>query len=301
MADIFLSYATEDREKAVQVASQFESIGFSVWWDRKIPAGMTWRQVIETSLNQMGCMVVLWSEHSIASSWVSEEAEEGRNRARLVPVLIDPVMPPLGFRGIQAADLIDWNGSPDEPGFRHLVAGVEALVGRRSGVGRAADSATSTARAGSRGPRKWVLPGSGLAVLLAVAAWVWDGQRSDTGEVSQQHANVGPSQPSPDQSPAPAPVTPVAVPAAPPATAAPSAESPVDKRSPGSELRPKPRTTAVATAATATTVAKPAHAEAQPSVRTVRPARCRDILERQGLGDTLTAEDRAFFQKECRP
>jgi len=128
MADIFLSYATEDREKAVQVASQFESIGFSVWWDRKIPAGMTWRQVIETSLNQMGCMVVLWSEHSITSSWVSEEAEEGRNRARLVPALIDPVMPPLGFRGIQAADLIGWNGSADAPAFRHLVAGVEALV-----------------------------------------------------------------------------------------------------------------------------------------------------------------------------
>ncbi len=293
MADIFLSYATEDREKAVQVASQFESIGFSVWWDRKIPAGMTWRQVIETSLNQMGCMVVLWSEHSIASSWVSEEAEEGRKRARLVPALIDPVMPPLGFRGIQAADLIDWTGSPDEPGFRHLVAGVEALIGRRSSVGRATDSATSAIAAGGRGYRKRLLAGSGLAVLLAVAAWVWHGQRSDTGAVSQQHAvNVGPALP------APAPVTPVAAPAA---TAAPSAEAPVDKPSPGSEPRPKPRTTAVATAATTTTVAKPARAEAQSSVRTARPARCRDILERQGLGDTLTADDRAFFQKECRP
>ncbi|MBN8449256.1 MAG: toll/interleukin-1 receptor domain-containing protein [Candidatus Accumulibacter sp.] len=298
MADIFLSYATEDREKAVQVASQFESIGFSVWWDRKIPAGMTWRQVIETSLNQMGCMVVLWSEHSIASSWVSEEAEEGRNRARLVPALIDPVMPPLGFRGIQAADLIDWTGSPDEPGFRHLVAGVEALVGRRSGVGRAADSATSTARAGNRSRRKRLLAGSGLAVLLAMAAWVWHGQRSDTGEASQPRTvNVGPSPTSPGPSPALTPIDPVA---APTAAAAPPAEAAIEKPSPAKELPPKPRTTAVATAGT-TTVAKPARSEAQPGVRTARPARCRDILERQGLGDALTAEDRAFFQKECRP
>lgn len=296
MADIFLSYATEDREKAVQVASQFESIGFSVWWDRKIPAGMTWRQVIETSLNQMGCMVVLWSEHSITSSWVSEEAEEGRNRARLVPALIDPVMPPLGFRGIQAADLIGWNGSADAPAFRHLVAGVEALVGRRAGAIPAADSATSTARAGSRGPRKWLLAGSGLAVLLAVAAWIWHDQGSDTGKASQPRTvNVAPSPTSPAPSPAPAHVSPVA------STAATrSAEAAVDKPGPGSELRPKPVTTTVATAGTST-VAKTARAEAQPGVRTVRPARCRDILERQGLGDALTAEDRAFFQKECRP
>jgi hypothetical protein len=300
MADIFLSYATEDREKAVQVASQLESIGFSVWWDRKIPAGMTWRQVIETSLTQMGCMVVLWSEHSVASSWVSEEAEEGRNRARLVPALIDQVMPPLGFRGIQAADLIGWNGSADAPAFRHLVAGVEALVGRRAGAIPAADAATSTARAGSRGPRKWLLAGSGLAVLLAVAAWIWHDQGSDTGEVPQPRTvNVAPSPTSPAPSPAPAPVSPVAAPA--PATAATrSAEAAVDKPGPGSELRPKPATTAVATAGTST-VAKTARAEAQPGVRTVRPARCRDILERQGLGDALTAEDRAFFQKECRP
>ncbi len=296
MADIVLSYATEDREKAVQVASQFESIGFSVWWDRKIPAGMTWRQVIETSLNQMGCMVVLWSEHSITSSWVSEEAEEGRNRARLVPALIDPVMLPLGFRGIQAADLIGWNGSADAPAFRHLVAGVEALVGRRAGAIPAADSATSTARAGSRGPRKWLLAGSGLAVLLAVAAWIWHDQGSDTGKVSQPRTvNVAPSPTSPAPSPAPAHVSPVA------STAATrSAEAAVDKPGPGSELRPKPVTTTVATAGTST-VAKTARAEAQPGVRTVRPARCRDILERQGLGDALTAEDRAFFQKECRP
>jgi len=133
-------------------------------------------------------------------------------------------------------------------------------------------------------------------VLLAVAAWIWHDQGSDTGKVSQPRTvNVAPSPTSPAPSPAPAHVSPVA------STAATrSAEAAVDKPGPGSELRPKPVTTTVATAGTST-VAKTARAEAQPGVRTVRPARCRDILERQGLGDALTAEDRAFFQKECRP
>jgi TIR domain len=41
MADIFLSYANEDRESARAVAGLLESAGCTVWWDRRIPAGRT--------------------------------------------------------------------------------------------------------------------------------------------------------------------------------------------------------------------------------------------------------------------
>jgi TIR domain/Bacterial Ig-like domain (group 2) len=130
MADIFLSYANEDRETARAVAGLLESAGCSVWWDRRIPAGRTWRSMIEEALRDMRCMVVLWSTHSVESDWVKEEAEEARALGRLIPVLIQPVKPPVGFRSIQAADLTDWDGSKDSLGARQLIADLESLMGK---------------------------------------------------------------------------------------------------------------------------------------------------------------------------
>ena len=130
MADIFLSYANEDRETARAVAGLLESAGCTVWWDRRIPAGRTWRSMIEEALREMRCMVVLWSSHSVESDWVKEEAEEARALGRLIPVLIEPVKPPVGFRSIQAADLINWDGSKDALGARQLIADLESLMAK---------------------------------------------------------------------------------------------------------------------------------------------------------------------------
>jgi hypothetical protein len=47
---------------------------------------------------------VLWSKNSVGSQFVRDEAAEGQN-GRLVPVLIEAVRPPLGFRQLQRADL----------------------------------------------------------------------------------------------------------------------------------------------------------------------------------------------------
>lgn len=130
MADIFLSYANEDREAARAVAGLLESAGCTVWWDRRIPAGRTWRSMIEEALRDMRCMVVLWSAHSVESDWVKEEAEEARALGKLIPVLIEPVKPPVGFRSIQAADLTQWDGSRDFLGARQLIADLESLMGK---------------------------------------------------------------------------------------------------------------------------------------------------------------------------
>jgi hypothetical protein len=130
MADIFLSYANEDREMARAVAGLLESAGCTVWWDRRIPAGRTWRSMIEEALRDMRCMVVLWSTYSVDSDWVKEEAEEARALGKLIPVLIEPVKPPVGFRSIQAADLTGWDGSRDALGARQLIADLESLMGK---------------------------------------------------------------------------------------------------------------------------------------------------------------------------
>jgi formylglycine-generating enzyme required for sulfatase activity len=129
MADIFLSYSSQDRDRVRPLVAAFEEQGWSVWWDRKIPPGKTWHQVIQESLDAAKCVVVVWSQHSVKSDWVMVEAEEGKGRRTLIPVLIDDVRPPLSFRLIQAARLIDWQGTASHPEWEFLLDTIKAIIG----------------------------------------------------------------------------------------------------------------------------------------------------------------------------
>ena len=130
MADIFLSYARENSEIARRLSEGLENIGWTVWWDWKVPAGQTWRDMIEQSLASMRCMVVLWSTDSIDSDWVKQEAEKSKAQGKLVAALIDEVKPPMDFGAVRDANLIGWDGSQDFPGFAKLIDMLEAQLGK---------------------------------------------------------------------------------------------------------------------------------------------------------------------------
>ena len=129
MSDIFISYASEDRDMARRLAGALEAQGWSVWWDRTIPAGSTFVKVIDVAIAQARCVVVAWSAVSVTKNWVLEEAQDGLDRGILVPIFIERVTPPRGFRRIQAADLSDWDGSTDAPAFQHFVGDLSRILG----------------------------------------------------------------------------------------------------------------------------------------------------------------------------
>ncbi|MDH3672909.1 MAG: SUMF1/EgtB/PvdO family nonheme iron enzyme [Gammaproteobacteria bacterium] len=129
MSDIFISYASEDRPQAKTLAESLEAQGWSVWWDRIIPAGRTFDDVIEEALDQAKCVIVMWSGQSVASRWVRTEAAEGAEREILVPVLIEDVRIPLAFRRIHAENLSDWDGSDSSPEFQKLVEDIAGITG----------------------------------------------------------------------------------------------------------------------------------------------------------------------------
>jgi hypothetical protein len=157
MTDIFLSYTERDRDTARRIAEALGSAGWTVWWDRRIPAGETWRTVLDHALEDMRCMVVLWSAKSIESEWVYEEASEGRRQRKLVPVMIENVRPPAGFREIQAADLSGWDGSPDFDGLRMLLADLENLLGK--------PASQATAQSGTADPPR---PVTAIPILTVI-------------------------------------------------------------------------------------------------------------------------------------
>ena len=103
MADIFVSYASEDRERVQPLVELLKQQGWSVWWDRDLIAGPSFDREIEKALHEARCVVVLWSSHSVDSTWCRAEATDAQEREILVPVLIDDVRPPLAFRAAQTA------------------------------------------------------------------------------------------------------------------------------------------------------------------------------------------------------
>jgi TIR domain/PASTA domain len=102
---VFLSYARENRERVMQLANALESSGCEVWRDRTTSPGIEYERTVTDALDTSDVVVVFWSRMSVASEAVLAEAKEGLRRGILIPVLLDDVVPPLGFREVQSADL----------------------------------------------------------------------------------------------------------------------------------------------------------------------------------------------------
>jgi hypothetical protein len=165
LSDLFISYASADREKARLIARVFEERGHSVWWDRTIPPGREFDEVIQEAIERAKCAIVLWSKTSVKSKWVKTEASEAEARDVLVPARIDETALPLEFKRIQTADLSSWEGKLDHPELLNVVASVEQLL-RGEGPPPHALPARHTRRA----VRSWLAPLLG-ALLVSVAGW----------------------------------------------------------------------------------------------------------------------------------
>jgi adenylate cyclase len=112
----------------MNIAGALERSGLSVWSDGELHGGSEFAIEIEGELASALSIVVLWSSTSVASEWVRDEATQGRDTNRLVPVLVEPILPPIGFRQRQALDLSAWNNQVADPAFVKLLASVRRVI-----------------------------------------------------------------------------------------------------------------------------------------------------------------------------
>ena len=126
MARIFLSYARVDADPAKRLADALAQAGHDVWWDREIHAGSRFTSAIDKALREAEAIVVMWTENSVESAWVQDEAAEGRDSGRLIPVSVDGVRPPLGFRQYQSIRLDE--GSAQDQQFREILNAIDKIV-----------------------------------------------------------------------------------------------------------------------------------------------------------------------------
>ena len=234
--DVFISYANGDRARAAELASALETKGWSIWWDRDIPPGRAFDEVIEEALTHTRSVVVLWSAESVKSRWVRTEASAAAERGTLVPALIEPVTIPLEFRRLEAADLTSWHGEQTHHELQALMATLAGLIKTDTSMGSTARTMPAVARGSAvvrerpvRSVGVWLsilaafIAGGGVVYFLtagdgtsgstspeetsASAPGVTSGPSAGTGTEGAGSAVSGASQPG--MSPTPAPVAPV--------------------------------------------------------------------------------------------
>lgn len=133
MSRVFLSYAREDQAMAQRIVEALAREGLDAWWDHEIPPGRSWDEVIGGRIASASVIVALWSSSSITSNFVKEEAQLAYDAGKLLPVRIDDVEPPMGFRRMQAANLVGWQGEADHRQWRVLVDEIRARLAGGSG------------------------------------------------------------------------------------------------------------------------------------------------------------------------
>jgi adenylate cyclase len=124
LAKVFLSYSREDAAAAKQLADCISRAGHKVWWDHEIEGGSRFTAEIDRELKGADAVVVIWTKASVESAWVQDEAAEGRDNGRLVPIILGTDKPPLGFRQFQSIDFGDWNGDGDPPALDTLLRAI---------------------------------------------------------------------------------------------------------------------------------------------------------------------------------
>ncbi len=127
---VFLSYSRSDEALARPVIDALEAAGIKVWWDALLEGGVRFNEVTENALETAYAVIVLWSQTSIRSHWVCDEATRGRDRGCLVPVSLDGSEPPLGFRQFQCIDISNAHDDPRDPQMQRLVHSVAKLRDR---------------------------------------------------------------------------------------------------------------------------------------------------------------------------
>ncbi len=128
MSDIFISYSSDDRPWVEPFAKMLEAYGWSVWWDREIPTGGSFNQVIRQQLGAAKCVIIVWSQQSVESEWVQAEASEAKKQDKYLPIKINDCDIPLGFAQRTYQSLVDWDPGVEHTGFSQLLKDIERLV-----------------------------------------------------------------------------------------------------------------------------------------------------------------------------
>lgn len=174
MADVFVSYASADRDVAFRIVAYLEAQGIRCWVaPRDVGPGVEYGQAIIDAIGEARALVLVLSDQSNESQFVRKEVERAVSKTKpVLPVRIREVTPSgaLEFY-ISSAQWVDAWKSPMEQHLLPLVAAIKAMAAPGAPPVR---SAPVDVRPVHRGSHALSLGLALVAVLaIGVAATLW--------------------------------------------------------------------------------------------------------------------------------
>ena len=126
MADIYIVYASEDRELTKKLRNLLEQL-WDTWWDDEIVGSFA--KAIETEIPRSKCMVMLLSESSRSKDTVLEELRIAEaHGVKILIARLDDVRACYPFGGHSYCEMTDWQGEADHYGFKQLQRRIASVV-----------------------------------------------------------------------------------------------------------------------------------------------------------------------------
>ena len=122
---VFISYARANKAEVVEIVRYLRAHNINIWWDDDIAPGDKWRDQITEKLAECQAVLTLWTEQSVKSGSVIEEAEGGKHGGKLLHARLDSAPLPYGFGEVQYADLTHWDRRSDTPESSSLLAALK--------------------------------------------------------------------------------------------------------------------------------------------------------------------------------
>jgi|GEM_PF-5212648 len=109
MAQVFISYKSEEVKFALQIKKRIESFGYDVWIDKELlRPGEDWREDIDLGIETSFAMVVIISKNALESKYMMYEFAYAKAlRKQVIPIIYD--------EGIEASDF-----HPRLEGVQHI-------------------------------------------------------------------------------------------------------------------------------------------------------------------------------------
>jgi hypothetical protein len=207
MADIFISYSREDRDRVRPIVEGLQQQGWDVWWDPSIPLRGQ-NDDMDRMLGSAGAVLVIWSASSRGSEYVRSEAAAGLYKNKLIQARIDTSAPPRPFDQVDVTDLGAWSGDNEDAGWQRVLAAVRLYAGApgasRPQVMRGPSSPRAGGRIGYLEPKRSIAPApvfAGIALVIAAGSvWLvdplgWRGAKPQAANASQPPKIVAPATP----------------------------------------------------------------------------------------------------------
>ncbi|WP_265529348.1 TIR domain-containing protein [Sphingomicrobium marinum] len=179
MSKLFVSYSSKDRDRIAQLVAALEARGHDVWWDSKIGGATRFSTEIEAALDEADATIVAWSPAAVTSEWVLDEAAHARDHDKLVPIRLDDVFPPLGFRQRQAIDFSAWDGTADSPQMDELETALDRVGSGKIGDYAAESRTIVHEHKGLLSHRQLIAALLSLLSVSALVFYVWQDHRGE--------------------------------------------------------------------------------------------------------------------------